>query len=138
MQRAIFAVLTICLLSANAIAKDPEPYLKAAGMPFYPQLARVARIQGEVELSFEVNETGEPENVEAFSGAPMLKAAALEVVKSWKFSPCSCRTKKEVTFTYKISEEIHKRPRRVTVTWFDNEHILIEADPIPMPCDHCP
>ena len=77
----------ILLLSASlsSLAADPEPYLKSAPMPFYPGLARAARIEGKVLVHFVVDETGDTSEVEAASGHVMLRQATIENVKNWKF-----------------------------------------------------
>jgi len=54
-------------------------------MPFYPPLARQARIEGKVQLHYTVNEQGDTSEIEAVTGHPMLKQAAIENVEGWKF-----------------------------------------------------
>jgi TonB family protein len=55
--------------------------------PAYPPLARQARIQGTVVLRVEINKSGDVENVQLFSGHPMLAPAAIEAVRQWKYKP---------------------------------------------------
>lgn len=54
-------------------------------MPTYPPIARLARVQGEVKVEFVLNQSGEPQSITVLSGHPLLRAAAEEFVKSWKF-----------------------------------------------------
>jgi protein TonB len=69
------------------MAAQSEPTLVAVNMPTYPPLARQARIAGVVKLTFVLSgNAGEPTNVEVISGHPMLKDAAIENVKTWKFT----------------------------------------------------
>jgi TonB family protein len=56
-------------------------------VPAYPQLARQARIQGEVILDAEISKTGSVENLKAASGHPMLIPAAIDAVKQWRYRP---------------------------------------------------
>jgi TonB family protein len=56
-------------------------------VPAYPQLARQARIQGEVILDAEISKTGSVENLKAASGHPMLIPAAIDAVKQWQYRP---------------------------------------------------
>lgn len=56
-------------------------------VPAYPQLARQARIQGEVILDAEISKTGSVENLKATSGHPMLIPAAIDAVKQWRYRP---------------------------------------------------
>jgi TonB family protein len=56
-------------------------------VPSYPELARKARIQGEVILDAEISTTGSVENLKATSGHPMLIPAAIDAVKQWRYRP---------------------------------------------------
>jgi TonB family protein len=74
--------------------------------PKYPPLARQARIQGQVILQVIIGKTGDVENVQLFSGHPMLAPAAIEAVKQWKYrpfllngEPVSVETQVQVNFT---------------------------------------
>ncbi len=55
--------------------------------PIYPPLARQARIQGTVILKVLINKSGDVENMQLFSGHPLLAQAALDAVKRWKYKP---------------------------------------------------
>jgi TonB family protein len=55
--------------------------------PDYPQLARTARIQGDVVLKIIVSSEGEVSQVNLISGHPLLAAAAISAVKQWKYKP---------------------------------------------------
>jgi protein TonB len=55
--------------------------------PTYPQMARVAHIQGDVLLQATISKTGIIENLRGVSGHPILIQAAMEAVKQWKYKP---------------------------------------------------
>ena len=56
--------------------------------PVYPGLARLARLQGPVELYLTVDALGVPTAVQVLSGPhPTLMAEALRVAKLWRFEP---------------------------------------------------
>ncbi len=55
--------------------------------PVYPPLARQARIQGQVVLKVEISKSGDVENIQLYSGHPMLAPSAVEAVKQWKYRP---------------------------------------------------
>lgn len=55
--------------------------------PVYPPLARQARIQGSVILQVKINKSGDVENVQLFSGHPMLAPAAIDALRQWKYKP---------------------------------------------------
>jgi len=55
--------------------------------PQYPQMARVAHIQGDVMLQATISKTGTIENLHGVSGHPILIQAALDAVRQWKYKP---------------------------------------------------
>jgi periplasmic protein TonB len=55
--------------------------------PTYPQMARIAHIQGDVQLQATISKTGSIENLRAVSGHPILIQAALDAVRQWKYKP---------------------------------------------------
>ena len=77
--------------ATNSIARlSPEAahsLLVKEVVPSYPELARKARIQGEVVLDAEISKTGSVENLKAASGHPMLIPAAIDAVKQWRYRP---------------------------------------------------
>src|SRR5437879_3859329 len=80
--------IILCFVGAVciAMAAQTEPELMSANITRYPPLARQARIEGIVKVTFTLPANAEePANVEAASGHPMLKGAAVENVKTWHF-----------------------------------------------------
>lgn len=76
--------------SDNRPPKPPEvelPRLVVQVPPVYPEVARLARIQGTVLLDAVIDEAGKVTNVVVVSGHPMLVEAALECVKHWRYDP---------------------------------------------------
>ena len=55
--------------------------------PVYPAIARNAGVTGTVVLDTTISKTGTVENVSVISGPPMLRQAALDAVKTWRFKP---------------------------------------------------
>jgi periplasmic protein TonB len=55
--------------------------------PTYPQMARIAHIQGDVTLQATISKTGSIENLRAVNGHPILIQAALDAVRQWKYKP---------------------------------------------------
>lgn len=55
--------------------------------PVYPPLARQARLQGVVRLQAVIGPNGRVEKVEAISGPPLLRQAAIDAVKQWVYQP---------------------------------------------------
>lgn len=55
--------------------------------PQYPQMAKVAHVQGDVVLQALISKNGAIENLRAVSGHPILIQAAMEAVKQWRYKP---------------------------------------------------
>jgi protein TonB len=55
--------------------------------PLYPQMARMARVQGSVILQAVISKNGAIENLRVVSGHPMLQQAALDAVRQWRYRP---------------------------------------------------
>lgn len=55
--------------------------------PQYPQMAKVAHVQGDVVLQALIAKNGAIENLRAVSGHPILIQAAMEAVKQWRYRP---------------------------------------------------
>jgi TonB family protein len=53
----------------------------------YPQMARIAHIQGNVILHVLINKQGHVANIKPMSGHPILIQAALDAVKQWEYQP---------------------------------------------------
>jgi len=55
--------------------------------PLYPQLARVARVQGPVVLEAIISKDGTMQNLQLISGHPLLVPAAIAAVSQWRYRP---------------------------------------------------
>lgn len=64
-----------------------ESQLVTRVIPAYPQIARVARIAGTVELIVLVGRDGGVLSVQVLNGSPLLAAAAKEAVEKWRYRP---------------------------------------------------
>jgi hypothetical protein len=54
-MKSVSLSILVLFCCANLFGTGPEPYLKSAPMPFYPVIARTARIEGTVSLQAIVN-----------------------------------------------------------------------------------
>ena len=59
----------------------------AQAEPQYPQIAKAARIAGEVELECVVGVDGHIQEVKVISGHPMLVRAAVDAAWQWVYGP---------------------------------------------------
>src|SRR5262245_55729460 len=55
--------------------------------PAYPSIAKAARAKGAVQVQITVNERGEVINAQIISGHPILRDAAIQAAKQWRFKP---------------------------------------------------
>lgn len=80
---ALIALLatTFGVCQAQTVVPDSLPELK------YPPIARVARVQGDVVVSFRQTPEGRTVDVTPISGPVMLQGIAVENVKAWHFEP---------------------------------------------------
>jgi protein TonB len=55
--------------------------------PAYPAIAKTARVSGTVVISAMITKTGALANLKAVSGPAMLRQAALDAVRTWRYKP---------------------------------------------------
>jgi hypothetical protein len=94
------AVLLASHLLAAQQAHD-YPLVMRADAPFYPPLARLAKITGKIDADFTIK-NGEVVAAEAKAGHPLLVKATTENIKSWHFAP-----EANGTFTATFIYELH-------------------------------
>jgi TonB family protein len=96
---ALCTLPLVCVVFVGSVGAQPATHLETlptglilTGLhdPVYPQMARMAAIQGDVELTLYVRPDGTVESVRMFSGHPMLKDAAIESAKASHFECQGC------------------------------------------------
>jgi TonB family protein len=130
-HRLGFVICLTLAICTGMAAQTDEPELLSASIPFFPPLARQARVYGTVTVAFTLaGNSGEPVNVESVSGHPMLKSAAVENVRTWRFrNTYAVERKYETTFHYTLSET---ESRHVT---FYSFHVVEIVSTKPPPLD---
>lgn len=74
--------------AVKAIGETKPPQLINKVDPIYPELARIARVEGVVILNVRTDEDGRVDQVKvANSRDPLLERAAIEAVKQWRYEP---------------------------------------------------
>jgi len=61
-------------------------------LPVYPQIAKTAHISGTVVLHAIIAKDGTVQELQFISGPPLLKSAAMEAVKQWRYKPTLLNT----------------------------------------------
>lgn len=78
-------------VSANAFPMFAEekvnPKIIKKTTPAYPPLAKEAKVQGMVVMEVRIGKDGTVGNIEALSGHPLLRQAAIDAVRTWEFEP---------------------------------------------------
>jgi TonB family protein len=73
------------LLPQGGRTKEPELLFSSA--PIYPAMARQAHVEGQVTIDAVIDTTGKLTNMTIVSGAPLLRQAALDSLRTWKYQP---------------------------------------------------
>lgn len=72
---------------ARITAAEAESRLTKKVDPAYPQMAKLAHIQGEVVLNIVISPQGKVVDVNPLSGHPILIQAAIDAVNEWEYRP---------------------------------------------------
>jgi TonB family protein len=89
----------IALCSLVAMRAETNARLIGAELPIYPQLAKMANIHGTIVIYVKTDSAGKVISAVAKGGPPLLVRAAVENVKTWRFSGPSEQT---ITYDFKV------------------------------------
>ena len=131
------AVACLALLFALSIfgtceCRLQDTILRSAALPVYPPLARQAQITGDVVLTFDVDQTGSPENLKALRGHPILAKDAIDELKTWKMFIPGREPRQhgcQITFTYSLSKKRVSGAPDLKVFFRGLETLEISSDP---------
>jgi Gram-negative bacterial TonB protein C-terminal len=105
MRISILTFLGAAVLLASQLLAAQQaheyPLVMSADAPFYPPIARMAKITGKIDADFTIK-NGEVVAAEAKAGHPLLVKATTENIKSWHFAP-----EANGTFTTTFIYELH-------------------------------
>ena len=85
------------LLAPQPARKAVPAKLLQSAPAQYPAMARQIRVEGEVVISLDVDTSGKVSAARAVSGPPILRTAALDAVKRWKYQPATLGDKPVVS-----------------------------------------
>jgi len=63
------------------------PQLVSSVMPVYPSMARETGIEGDVVVDTTIDASGKVTTMKVLSGPPVLRQAALDALRQWKYAP---------------------------------------------------
>jgi protein TonB len=63
------------------------PRLVSSVLPVYPSIARTSGIEGNIVVEASIGPAGNVTNTKVISGPPILRQAALDAVRRWKYQP---------------------------------------------------
>jgi TonB family protein len=89
------------LLSTTLLYAEARRVVRKS-VPEYPALALRMRVEGNVSLEAEVDAAGNVGEVKVLSGHPLLRPAAVQCLKKWKYEPASGKTVEPVVFNFKL------------------------------------
>lgn len=58
--------------------------------PAYPEMARIAHIQGDVLFAAIIGTDGKLQDIRALSGHPLFIESALDAIREWRYRPAAC------------------------------------------------
>jgi TonB family protein len=93
-----FVLPTMLVLSTQAQTGDGEKLIAVASAeaqehlakqvpPIYPNIARIAHVQGPVMLHASIAKDGSVNDVRVLSGPPMLVPSSVAAIKQWRYKP---------------------------------------------------
>jgi TonB family protein len=79
-----------------------SPRLIHSVQPIYPSLAMTNHVEGDVQIQAVIDQTGKVTSTKVLSGPTLLRGAAMDAVRQWKYSPAALDGK-PITMQYKVT-----------------------------------
>jgi len=77
------------MLAPQPLRKAVPARLLYSAPAQYPAMARQIRVEGEVVITIDVDSSGKVSGARAVSGPPILRPAAVDAVRRWKYQPAT-------------------------------------------------
>jgi TonB family protein len=97
-------LLAVFVLLAPTAFGTQSRQIKKMVQPVYPIAAREMRVEGTVKLEAVVDRDGNVEKVIVVSGHELLKPAAVDCVKKWKYEPSGDLSLVPIQVVFRLSE----------------------------------
>ncbi len=101
----VAALIIVCATAALAMqlsSSDEPPIVVTAVAPSYPPIAVAVNAGGTVITEVEVNAAGEVITALGTSGHPLLRRAAENTARRWRFTPAAVTRMVRLTFIFRI------------------------------------
>jgi len=124
-------LLALILLSPPA-GRHPASHVESLA---YPIVARNGNIQGTVEVQVTIDGDGNVANASAISGHPLLRKAALENIRRWKFEPATPDDGiLKIMYVFRLdSPETYYEPQTLNLFDFPSRVEIVSRLPQPQP-----
>jgi TonB family protein len=83
------------------------PKLVNSVMPVYPTIARSAGVEGSVVVEASIGPSGDVVSAKVISGQPILRQAALDALRKWKYQPATLNGE-PITVQITVTIQFHK------------------------------
>jgi len=83
------------------------PKLLSSALPVYPSIARSSGIEGSVVVEASIGPAGSVVSTKVISGSPMLRQAALDALRRWKYQPATLNGE-PVAVQINVTIQFHK------------------------------
>lgn len=129
-------VIPAMLLSCVLFGATPTALLpKAAVAPKYPPLAALARVSGTVTVRVKIDGFGNVTEAEIVSGHTLLRQAAKDAAKQWKFDGALSQTRTgELKFKFSLLPE--RDESDVQTTFLPPDEIEVQLAPAKPPVNY--
>lgn len=100
----MFQAILSALLLFMGQTREPVTVVIYLESIAYPSVARDAQIQGTVEIEAVIAPSGDVDSASANSGHAVLKRAAEENIKRWKFAPANAKRNFSIIYEFSLEE----------------------------------
>lgn len=99
---AVIVISAIMIFVVQARSSSEQASVVSAAAPVYPPIAVAANAGGTVETEVEVNPAGEVTSARGTSGHPLLRRAAENAARRWRFTSTTNACTVRLTFVFRI------------------------------------
>jgi TonB family protein len=98
-------ILILQISSASTALTNDQPTVVTAVAPVFPPIAQAANVGGDVLVEVKINSDGAVTSAKAISNYKLLRAAAEDAAKRWRFNPSAEKSDEHtatLTFTFQV------------------------------------